>query len=198
MSLVPTSRPTVSRDEAAWRARPARALACACLALVLPAGVAAQSNEADANPADVATIDAIILASYDVISGPAGEPRDWDRERSLFHPASRHLPTRPNERGGSDVISMTVDEFIDRTSDGFERNGFWETEITRLTERFGDIAHVFSTYAWRLEEDGPVMGRGINSFQLVYDGGRWWIVSVFWSQEAPERPIPDRYLPPDP
>src|SRR5688572_18845337 len=36
-----------------------------------------------ANPADVASIDAIVAALYDVISGPAGKKRDWDRMRSL-------------------------------------------------------------------------------------------------------------------
>lgn len=147
-----------------------------------------------ADPADVATIDAIITASYDVISGPAGD-RDWDRERSLFHPDSRHMPTRPNDAGGHDLDAQHVEDFIENASGYFARSGFWEYEIARATERFGDIAHVFSTYAWSTEEDGPVMGRGINSFQLLWDGTRWWIVSVFWQQESDAHPIPPEYLP---
>ena len=39
----------------------------------------------EANPADVASIDAIMKAVYDVISGDAGQKRDWDRFRSLFY-----------------------------------------------------------------------------------------------------------------
>jgi len=36
--------------------------------------------------------------------------------------------------------------------------------------------------------------RGINSIQLFYDGSRWWIVSIYWQQESPEYPIPEKYL----
>ena len=174
----------------------ARTAAVAVLFAVVPFGTApsAIAQDVAVDPADVATIDAIITASYDVISGPAGE-RDWDRERSLFHPDSRHMPTRPNGRGGHDVDVQGVEDFIASASAFFDRSGFYEYEIARATQRFGDIAHVFSTYAWSTEADGPVMGRGINSFQLVWDGSRWWIVSVFWQQESGDHPIPDEYLP---
>lgn len=148
----------------------------------------------DADPADVATIDAIITASYDVISGPAGD-RDWDRERSLFHPDSRHMPTHPNAHGGSDVDVTDVESFIQKSSAFFATTPFYEYEIARTTQRFGDIAHVFSTYAWGRTKDGPVGGRGINSFQLLFDGERWWIVSVYWAQESADTPIPPEYLP---
>ena len=147
-----------------------------------------------ANPDDVSSIDAIVTASYEVISGPAG-PREWDRERSLFHPLSRHIPTRPNQNGGSDADVQTVETFIARSSPYFEKNGFYEYEIARKVERFGDIAHAFSTYEWSKTKGGPVGGRGINSFQLVFDGQRWWIVSVFWAQESDKHPIPAEYLP---
>lgn len=155
---------------------------------------AAETEMIPADPADVSSIDAIITASYDVISGPAG-PRDWDRERSLFHPDSRHIPTSPNPSGGSTPHVQHVEDFIERSSQFFDSNGFYEYEIARETQRFGDIAHVFSTYAWSREKDGPVGGRGINSFQLVYDGTRWWILSVFWSQESETNPIPAEFLP---
>ena len=46
-----------------------------------------------ADPRDVESIDAIIAAAYDVISGPAGQKRDWNRERSLFYPGARIMPT---------------------------------------------------------------------------------------------------------
>lgn len=164
------------------------------LLLVAFASTPAPAHAQDADPADVATIDAIIAASYDVISGPAGE-RDWDRERSLFHPASRHMPTSRNAEGGSDLNAMDVEGFIDSSRGYFAENPFYEYEISRETQRFGDIAHVFSTYAWGSEKDGPVLGRGINSFQLLWDGTRWWIVSVYWAQESEAMPIPAEYLP---
>jgi hypothetical protein len=171
----------------------------AVVLLVAFAAGPARAQEAEevrppAAPEDVATIDAIITASYDVISGPAEEERDWDRERSLFHPKSHHLPTRPVEGGRFAVEAMHVDEFIANAGPYFEREGFYEREIARRTERFGNIAHVFSTYEWRNEPDGEVRGRGINSFQLFFDGERWWILNVFWQGESEGTPIPDRYL----
>ncbi len=146
-----------------------------------------------AAPEDVATIDAIIRASYDVISGSADTPRDWERELSLFHPSSRHIPTRQGESGDWVADVMAVEDFIELAGPYFEREGFFEYEIARTTEQYGNIAHVFSTYEWSSEKGGPVRGRGINSFQLLFDGSRWWIMSVFWQQESEEYPIPERY-----
>lgn len=155
----------------------------------------AQHKHVEAAPADVNSIEAIIDASYEVISGSVTDQRDWDRERSLFHPQSRHMPTRQDSSGKYVADVMDVEGFIQRATPYFERVGFYEYEIARTVERFGNIAHVFSTYEWKNEVDGPVGGRGINSFQLLYDGERWWIMSVFWQQESEEYPIPQKYLP---
>lgn len=153
-----------------------------------------------ANPADVESIEAIINASYDVISGPAGQKRDWDRERSLFIPGARLIPTtkaageiNPNRAITPNVLD--VDGFIERSRDYLEQNGFFEREIARRTEQFGQIAHVWSTYESRHKEDDaePFM-RGINSIQLLYDDSRWWIVTVYWQHENVEDPVPAKYL----
>ncbi len=149
-----------------------------------------------ANPADVASIDAIITAAYDSISGPAGQKRDWARERSLFYPGAHLIPTA--KPGGSNDLApemLDVDGFIARVEPYFAEHGFYEKEIARRTEQFGQIAHVWSTYESRHKNDDPKpFMRGINSIQLFYDGGRWWIVTVYWQQESPEHPIPKRYL----
>ena len=148
-----------------------------------------------ANPADVATMDSIIAAVYDVISGPAGKKRDWDRMRSLFLPGARLIPTgaRPNGAYGSRVV--TVDEYIERSSGFFEKEGFYEREAARITEQFGQIAHVFSTYESRhAPEDAKPFQRGINSIQLMNDGKRWWIVTIFWQGEDEKTPLPEKYL----
>ena len=153
-----------------------------------------------ANPADVASIDAIIAAAYDVISGPAGRKRDWDRERSLFIPGARLIPTAKNagEMNQDGTITpqvLDVDGFIERSRDYLEKNGFFEKEIARRTEQFGHIAHVWSTYESRHKEDDPEpFMRGINSIQLLYDDSRWWIVTVYWQHESPDDPIPEKYL----
>ena len=149
-----------------------------------------------ANPADVASIDAIITAAYDSISGPAGQKRDWARERSLFYPGARLIPTaKPDESNNLAPEMLDVDGFIARVEPYFAEHGFYEKEIARRTEQFGQIAHVWSTYESRHNSDDPKpFMRGINSIQLFYDGSRWWIVTIYWQQESPEHPIPDRYL----
>ena len=156
------------------------------------------SREKNANPADVTSIDAIIAAAYDVISGPAGKKRNWDRERSLFIPGARLIPTAV-EAGKNDVdlapLVLDVEGYIARVEPLFEKKGFYETEIARKTEQFGQIAHVWSTYESRHDPGDPIpFMRGINSIQLFHDGIRWWILSVYWQHESAAHPIPKKYF----
>jgi len=145
--------------------------------------------------ADVASIDAIIAAVYDVISGPAGKKRDWDRMRSLFVPGARLIPTGPRPTGGYGSRVLTVDEYIERASGFFDKEGFYEREAARRTEQFGQIAHVFSTYESRhAPDDAKPFQRGINSIQLMNDGQRWWVVTIFWQGEDEKTPLPEKYL----
>ncbi len=154
--------------------------------------------KSEANPADVATIDSIITAAYDGISGPAGKKRNWDRERSLYMPGARLIPTAME--AGTDGVDPTphildIEGFIARVEPFFNKSGFYEKEIARRIEQFGQIAHVWSTYESRHSEDDtePFM-RGINSIQLFNDSTRWWIVSIYWQQENASAPIPEKYL----
>ena len=156
-------------------------------------------SKSKANPSDVESIDAIITAAYDSISGLPGK-RDWNRERSLFIPGARLIPTAENageiSLGGEITPHMLdIDGFIARVGDYLEKNGFFEREIARRTEQFGQMAHVWSTYESRHNEDDPEpFMRGINSVQLFNDGKRWWIVSIYWQQENASAPIPQEYL----
>ena len=154
--------------------------------------------KSEANPADVASIDAIINASYDVISGPKGQKRDWDRERSLFISGARLIPTA-TVAGVAEVdlspLVLDVDAYIARVEPLFARDGFYEKEVARRTEQFGQIAHVWSTYESRHHQDDPEpFMRGINSIQLFNDGTRWWIVSIYWQHESAQHPLPENYL----
>ena len=149
------------------------------------------------NPKDVESIDAIVTAAYDEISGPPGKQRNWDRERSLFLPGARLIPTA---KAGGDALAdlapqmLDVEGFIAR-AEPILKNGFFEKEIARQTEQFGQIAHVWSTYeSRRSEHDREPFMRGINSIQLFHDGTRWWIVSIFWQHESRQTRIPDKYL----
>ena len=151
-----------------------------------------------ANPSDVESIDAIIAATYDVISGSAGKPRDWDRERSLFYPGARLMPTA-TVAGRNDVELapqvLDVEGYIARVEPLFAKSGFYETEIARRIESFGSIAHVWSTYESRHDPTDPEpFMRGINSIQLFNNGKRWWILSVYWQHESAQQSVPKKYL----
>ena len=147
-----------------------------------------------AKTVDGATMDSTVAALYDVISGPAGH-RDWDRFRSLFVPGARLIPTGPRPTGEVGSRVLTVDDYIQRAGPLFEKEGFFEREASRQVERFGNIAHIFSTYESRhAKDDAKPFQRGINSIQLMNDGKRWWIVTIFWQGEDEKNPIPSMYL----
>ena len=170
----------------------------AALLLLTAAPLAAQQPAPPAAPAarpeDVSSIDAILRATYDVISGPAG-PRDWDRFRSLFAPGARLIPTACPRGQACRPRTISVDEYIESGGDYFLQNSFYELESHRVEERYGHVAHVFSTYESRTAPGEAPFTRGINSFQLFWDGTRWWVVSIFWNDESSAGPIPVKYLP---
>lgn len=137
---------------------------------------------------DVGSVDAIILALYDVISGPAG-PRDWARERNLFHPAAQMMRGNPS---GPGLTVMSLDEFIAACAPRFEHEAFYELEIGREEVRFGRWVHAMSAYESRHAADALPYARGVNSIQLWSEGDRWWVVNVIWDWEGPGLSIPPR------
>jgi len=168
-----------------------------CFVIFLAFHSTAQTTEIkDADPQDVASIDAIMKSVYDVISGAAGEKRDWERFRTLFYRDARLIPSGKNQQTGVfGARAMTPEDYIKRNAPFFEKEGFFEREVARHTEIYGNIAHVFSTYeAFKTRDDKKPFMRGINSFQLLNDGKRWWVVNIFWQAETPDNPIPKKYL----
>ena len=156
------------------------------------------SNIPEASLSDVVSIDAIVTAAYEVISGPAGKKRDWHRERLLFLSGARLIPTAV-EAGRNDVDlapqMLDVEGYIERVEPLIEKKGFYEKEIARRVEQFGQIAHVWSTYESRHDSRDPKpFMRGINSMQLFNDGKRWWIVSIYWQHESAQHSLPEEYL----
>lgn len=148
-----------------------------------------------AHPDDVGSLDAIVTALYDVISGPAGQRRDWDRMRAMFAPGARLIPAVYRPDSVPSLRVWDVEQYIAQVGPRLESAGFFEREIARRTERYGGAAHVFSTYESRRTSADPVpFARGINSIQLFFDGKRWWIVTIFWEAERPNHPIPGLYL----
>lgn len=185
-----------------------RLLAIGAVVLLAPGASSAQtaamrppsvdtSPRPEATPADVASVDAILASLYDVISGPAGAKRDWNRFRSLMALNARLMPTRALPNGKADVVVWSADDYVNAAGARLEQTGFFEREIHRTTESYGNITHVFSTYESRRTADlsEKPFARGINSIQLLHDGARWWVVSIFWDAERPGNEIPAKYLP---
>ena len=142
------------------------------------AGLAATSAAAKPNATDLAGINQTVHDTYAVISGPAGQKRDFDRMRTLFAPgALLRVITPKGIRGGS------LDDYIAKSGPILEKEGFTERELGRRTEVYGNLATVWSSYDGRTDT-GSFHERGINSFQLVKVGGKWLVASILWQEEG--------------
>lgn len=170
----------------------------AALSLAALPAVAQQHVEVPAiapRPEDVGSVDGVMKAFYDVINGPAGQPRQWSRDRTLYIPDIRFISIGIGKDGKVQASTVTHQQYVDGSNGSMVKNGFFETEIHRVTRSFGNMTHVFSTYEMRGKPDGPVIGRGVNSLQLFNDGTRWWVASVMWDDEREGNPIPPEFLP---
>ena len=141
---------------------------------------------------DVKSIDRILVALYGVISGPAGE-RDWDRFRSLFLPLGRLTSATKNPDGSVRIRPMSVEDYAQGAGSYFAQHAFYESPIVNRVETFGNVSQVFSSYESRRAPGEAPFARGINSIQLLYDGSRWWIVSILWDQERDDNPLPKEF-----
>jgi len=145
---------------------------------------AAATAQADAHRADLGAIDAAVRGVYDVISGPPGQKRDFDRMRAMFTPGATMRAIGPKGvRGG------TVEDYIARNSAILEKEGFTERELGRRVELWGGLATVWSAYDGRTA-DGSFHERGINSLQLVKVDRRWLVASILWQEATPHHPLP--------
>jgi hypothetical protein len=132
---------------------------------------------------DYSKIDSVIATMYEVISGPAGQARDWALLRSLYHPHARLVISPSGTQGTPPLRVLTVDEFIHRVETIFATESFWERETKRETELYGRLAHVLSHYESLHDPNGTPFTSGKKSMQLFFDGARWWIVSAAWNTE---------------
>ena len=144
----------------------------------------------------VQTLNSTILTLYAVISGEKGQERDWELMKFLFHPEAKLIPSGKNKEGVYGARDMTPDDYILSNGQWLVDEGFFEKEIHRTVNTFGNITQVFSTYeSYHSEVDEKPFMRGINSIQLLNDGQRWWVLNVYWSQESEENQSPKEYLP---
>ena len=142
---------------------------------------------------DTKSVDTIIAALYDVISGEAGAPRNWERFKNLFVPEANLIPTGKNKEGKLNYRTITPDEYVQMFTSRVT-TGFYERELQRTTEQYGTIVHAFSTYETKETRDGAVTNRGINSIQLFHDGTRYYVVNIFWCAESLGFSLPEKYL----
>lgn len=171
------------------------ALCCGLCAQTSGQPQASPSTQAPAaRPGDVDTIDHILAAVYDVISGPAGAPRDWDRFRSLYYPGARLIPSRRDDKGVVSARVLSPEDYVTRGKDAFANQGFFESSIANRIEQWDHMAHVWSTYESHHAPGEKPFARGVNSFQLMHDGTRWWILSIYWEGEEPGHLLPEKYL----
>jgi hypothetical protein len=153
-------------------------------------------------PSDVDTAEHLLASLYDVISGPAGQARDWDRFRSLFLPDGRLGVVRPDvsathdapERKG-DIAFLSPDMYVERDDPYFKTHGFFEHSIANRFEEFGNLVEVWSTYESRHSaNDAQPFARGVNCIQIVHAQGRFWLASVIWDEERSGVTLPAKYL----
>lgn len=143
-------------------------------------------------PDDVKSIDSILAALYNVISGPAGE-RDWNRFRSLFLPSATLTSAGKDREGNVHIRPRTVEGYVTGAGGYFAQHGFFENPIVSRVQTFGSVAQVFCSYESRNAPGEAPFARGINSLQMAYDGKRWWIVSILWDEERPDNPLPKEF-----
>ncbi len=177
-----------------------RILACVMLLAICATGTGqtqtsqpSKESAPPARPEDVDTIGHIVAAAYAAISGSPG-PRDWNRLRSLFYSDARLGPIHAEKSGAITVQNFTVEDYVERTQGYFAQEGFYEGSVANRIETWNHMAHVWSTYESRHAKGEKPFARGINSFQLMNDGKRWWILTIHWQAEDPDHPIPAKYL----
>jgi hypothetical protein len=132
------------------------------------------------NPSDTVSIDAIVKSMYETVSGPAGVARDWERFRGLFVDEARLVIVVSPPAEAPRLRFLSVEDQIKRAEPIFAKEDFFEVEVNRQTEVFGQIAHVLSSYECRRSPDGPPFTSQQKSMQLFNDNSRWWILSAVW------------------
>ena len=174
----------------------AAALAVGLAALPKAQSVHVKVTPVEPRPEDVGSIEGIVKASYETISGGVGVPRQWGRDRSLYDPSVRFVAISVNPQTGAvKSTSTSHQEFVDESDSFMVKDGFTERELGRKIERFGNVATVLSSYEGKVTSTGKVITRGVNLFQLYFDGKRWWILSMVWDEERADNPIPAELLP---
>lgn len=166
-------------------------LAGAALLFVPAQEPAATAGAPAAEPGWEQALDAL----YAVISGPAGQQRDWEAFRGMFAEGANLMVSLPQPDGPSRLLVMTAAEYVERSGAMVEETGFREREIGRRAEIFGNLVHVFSAYEGVMQTAaGERVLRGVNSVQLLRTADGWKILNLAWEQATPQNEVPAALL----
>jgi len=138
---------------------------------------------------DVQSIDAIIDAYYDVVSGSSKDP--WQFERDSYIHSKNAIITRLDENGVATSHSLEA-EYIPLAL--APKTDFYEKELKRTVSQFGNIAQVWSAFEIRTDPEIATIVRGLNSIQLHYENERWFIDSWTCEMEHPKNPLVAQFI----
>lgn len=130
-----------------------------------------------------------VEALYEVISGPVGEPRDWDRFRAMFLDGAQMTVLAPMPGDGERVVTLTVEEYVSRNGERLTEMGFTEAETRRQTHIYGGLATILSAYEATRSDRGETFATGVNTIVLARQDGVWKVASLAWRSETPDWPI---------
>ena len=173
------------------------ALAAALLAPAIHAQTPAANPPIVVTCPSAATLDELVQAIDDAVSGPGNKDRTCFR--GLFTADARLIPIRVGDDGVVTPRTLTVDDWINLVA---KRGSaiFYERQVKVSAESWDHMAHLWSTYETRTTPDGKppegkVIDRGINSIQAIFDGKQWHIIQIVWQAQTPANPVPEKYLP---
>ncbi|UZD24191.1 hypothetical protein [Algoriphagus halophytocola] len=155
-----------------------------CIILFLTASINSLAQEKPDVP--LRSIDGIINELLDQITIEKGEKMDTTAIRNLFHPSAIFTVA-----DSTNAETLSLDDFLTLLKDPYYEEGYLEKEIHKVVDEYNGIAQVFETFYGKDSEG--VEEKGINSYQLTYYGGRWWIVSLLWTLESKNVRIPAKY-----
>jgi hypothetical protein len=138
---------------------------------------------------DVNSVDAIINAYYDVVSGSSNEP--WEFERDKYIHTGHAVITRLDENGKAESHTLEVEYIPIGLS---SKEDFYEKELKRKVSKYGNIAQVWSAFEIRTDPNAESNIRGLNSIQLHYENGRWFIDSWTCEMESEKNTLVAEFM----
>ena len=150
-------------------------------------------SQAQETSKDIKSIDGITNLMLDILSGPQGEKRDWELYKSLFSEGATMHIVNPNAPIGKQMKTIPIDEFVEKYSAAYSRDGFFEEATGLVVNEFNGVANAFQSFYCK-NLIGTYENRGVNTYQLIFADDRWWITNIAFANETEESKVPKKYL----